>query len=140
MYKRQALNIDHEAGHLRTLEELVHADLLSDFIEMADHLLERGFKDPAAVVAGTVLEVQARKLAAKADIDVSDAKGRPKSFDQLAVDLVKARSLTEADRKLAVAWYGIRKHAAHGEGDKIVTDQVRIMIDGIRAFLPRYPA
>jgi hypothetical protein len=118
----------------------VHADLFSDFIEMADHLLARGFKDPAAVVAGSVLEIHAKKLAAKTDIDVSDAKGRAKSFDLLTADLVKAGSLTEADRKLAVAWYGIRKHAAHGEGDKIVADQVRIMIDGIRAFLPRYPA
>ena len=48
----EALKIDYEAGHLHTLQELVHADLFGDFLEMSDHLLERGFKDPAAVIAG----------------------------------------------------------------------------------------
>jgi hypothetical protein len=43
MYFRQlpgllrALRADYAAGYLRKISELIHADLFSDFLEMADH-------------------------------------------------------------------------------------------------------
>ena len=43
----RALRADYAAGYLATVEELIHADLFSDFLEMAEHLLNQGYKDPS---------------------------------------------------------------------------------------------
>jgi hypothetical protein len=37
-----------EQGYLVSLEQLVSADVFTDFLEMAEHLLEKGFHHPAA--------------------------------------------------------------------------------------------
>jgi hypothetical protein len=60
----------------------VAAEVFTDFIEMAEHLLEQGYKDPAAVVAGSVLEEHLRQLCHKNAIDTvtvdSSGKANPK--------------------------------------------------------------
>jgi hypothetical protein len=43
-------------GWLFTTKGLVSAELFSDFLDMASHLLAEKYKDPAAVMAGSVLE------------------------------------------------------------------------------------
>ncbi len=48
----QALRDDYESGYLSTIVELIHADLFSDMLAAAGHLLAEGSKDPAAVMAG----------------------------------------------------------------------------------------
>jgi hypothetical protein len=58
----QALRDDYESGYLQSVVELVHADIFADFLDMADYLIQQGYKDPAAVVAGSVLEEHLRKL------------------------------------------------------------------------------
>ncbi|KUN81177.1 hypothetical protein [Streptomyces griseoruber] len=40
--------------------ELVHADTHSDYSQRADGLLAQGYKDAAAVITGTSLEVHVR--------------------------------------------------------------------------------
>jgi hypothetical protein len=60
----RALREDLELGYLENVRLLVAADLFSDFIEMAEHLLETGYKDPAASLTGAVLEDGLRKIAA----------------------------------------------------------------------------
>ncbi len=60
-----ALRDDYCAGYLQSVTELIHADLFSDFLEMADHLIEQKYKDPAAVITGSVLEEHLRKLCDK---------------------------------------------------------------------------
>lgn len=48
----EALRQDLKAGHLRALSELLHGEVFSDLLEMADHFATQGYKDAAAVVAG----------------------------------------------------------------------------------------
>jgi hypothetical protein len=43
-----ALRAAYASGNLTTVSELIHADLFSNFIQMAEHLLSEGYKDPAA--------------------------------------------------------------------------------------------
>jgi hypothetical protein len=57
-----ALRDDYAAGNMATVQELIHSDLFSDFLEMADELQGKGYKDPAAVLTGSVLEEHLRKL------------------------------------------------------------------------------
>src|SRR5215213_5859918 len=43
---------DFERGYLWSLNERVHADVFDDFLEMAASLVDDGYKDAAAVIAG----------------------------------------------------------------------------------------
>ena len=56
---------DIENGYLQSFEEIIHGDLFADYMEMAAHLVENGYKDPAAVLAGNTLEVHLRQLCKK---------------------------------------------------------------------------
>ncbi len=134
-----ALRTDYEAGYLRSIEELIHADLFGDFLEMAEELQKKKFKDPAAVIAGSVLEEHLRKLAGRHGVTVLIA-GRPKKADTLNADLVKATIYNKLEQKNVTAWLGLRNDAAHGHFDNYDGTQVELLIQSVRAFLTRYPA
>ena len=51
-----ALKFDYENGYMQSVIELAHADVFADFLSMAEYLLSQGYKDPSAVIAGSVLE------------------------------------------------------------------------------------
>lgn len=62
----QGLRSDVAAGYLRSQRELIHAELFADFLEMSQHLLNEGYKDAAAVIAGSSLEAHLRQLCERA--------------------------------------------------------------------------
>jgi hypothetical protein len=136
----QALRADYAAGRLRGIEELVHADTFSDFLEMAKHLLdEGGYKDAAAVIAGSTMEAHLRSLCAKHNVAVSTANG-PKKASLLNDELANVSAYTKGDQKQITAWLAVRNDAAHGHYAKYQGPQVALMIDGIRDFIRRVPA
>lgn len=135
-----ALRDDYAAGGLLAIEEIVHADLFDDFLDMAVELLSKRFVGPSAVLAGTVLEEHLRKLAARHEIEIVDDRGRPKSADTLGVELRKAGVVTEVQRKSVVAWYAQRTEGAHGRPQNLNDSEVERMIDGVRDFVSRHPA
>jgi hypothetical protein len=47
-----ALREAYESGYLATVGQLLRAEVFADFLEMAEHLLSEGYKDPAAVLIG----------------------------------------------------------------------------------------
>jgi hypothetical protein len=119
---------------------LIHADLFSDSMEMADYLLSGGYKDPAAVLAGSVLEEGLRKLCQKVGISIQDAKGQPKKASVMNDDLVKAKVYGKLEQKNVTAWLDLRNKAAHGDYTAYDKKQVELFIQGIRDFFVRYPA
>ena len=135
----KALLSDIQNGYLRALEEIIHGDLFSDFLEMAGHLVEKGYKDAAAVLAGSTLEVHVRNLCDKHGVATTSA-GKPKNAETLNMDLVKAGTHTKLDQKNLTAWFGLRNNAAHGKYNEYTQDQVRLLIDSIRDFISRHPA
>lgn len=135
-----ALRDDYSLGGLTAVEEIVHADLFDDFLDMANELLSKGFVGPAAVLAGMVLEEQLRKLATKHGIAILDDKQRPKSAETLGVDLRKAGIFTEVRRKSVTAWYAQRTEGAHGHPENLDQGEVERMIDGVRDFVASHPA
>jgi len=137
-----AFKADYEAGRVKKFAGLIQGDLLSDFLEMAAHLAGENYKDAAAVIAGSVLEEHTRKLAEGRGIEVERADGRAHKFETLNAELRKAEPPTysEAERKQLAAWYGLRTDAAHARRDEYTLEEVRLMIEGIRGFLIRYPA
>jgi hypothetical protein len=61
---------DIENGYLRKTANIISAEVFGDFLEMADHLLEQGYKDPAASLCGAVLEDGFRRIAHNRNIEV----------------------------------------------------------------------
>ena len=69
-----AIRQDMEAGYLRGYRGLIQAELFSDFLDRAEHLHEQGYKDPAAVIAGSVLEDHLKKLCLKHNVPMNVQK------------------------------------------------------------------
>lgn len=134
-----ALRDDLQAGWLATVVELVHADTYSDFLGMAETLLDGGYKDAAAVIAGTSLEVHIRSLCGKNSVPI-DANGRPKKADVMNADLKKAGAYSALEQKNVTAWLHLRNSAAHGNYSDYDPKDVAHLIRGIRDFVVKYPA
>jgi hypothetical protein len=135
----RALRDDYEAGYMRTVAELIHADVFADFLEMADELLGKNYKDAAAVIAGSVLEEHLRKLAAVHGVAVESA-GRARKADTINADLVKAEAYNKLVQKQVTASLGLRNEAAHGHYDNYDAAQVDRLVREVRDFMVRYPA
>jgi len=136
----QGLRRAYAANYLGSVEELVHADVFGDFLEMADYLLDGGYKDAAAVIAGGVLEEGIRKLCAKVGIPVTAPDGRPRKANVMNDELAKAPAYGKLEQKSVTAWLDLRNKAAHGQYTEYDRNQVSAYISGIRDFLIRHPA
>jgi hypothetical protein len=135
-----AMRSEIDGGWLFTLRGLVTAEVFADFIDMAEHLLELGYKDPAAVMAGGVLEEHLRQLCVKNGIPVSqekDDKSVPLKADRLNSELTKADVYSKLDQKLVTAWLDLRNKAAHGKYEEYNQGQVGQMILGVTEFMAR---
>lgn len=124
---------------LMRYEELIHADIFSDFLEMASYLLSEGYKDAAAVIIGSVLEEHIKKLCAKHKIFI-DSNGRPKKADTLNSELASVGALTKLDQKNVTAWLDLRNKSAHGKYAEYTQQQVELFLQSVRDFLTRVPA
>ena len=131
-----ALRHDYAAGALAPISDLIRAEVFDDFLEMASHLLDQGYKDPAAVMAGSVLEQHLRTLCDRVGIPTL-ANGQPKKADLLNSELATKSTYNKLDQKNVTSWLGLRNDAAHGHYERYNAEQVRILILGIRDFTAR---
>jgi hypothetical protein len=136
----KALRADYDAGYLQSIIELVQGDIFADFLDMANYLLQQGYKDPAAVVAGSVLEAHLRKLCAKHGIPVVKPDGSPKTANTLNSELAAANIYSKLDQKNVMAWQDLRNKAAHGQYSEYTKEQVTLTLQSVRDFASRYPA
>ena len=135
----KALLFDIQNDYLKNLEETIHGDLFGDFLEMATHLIENGYKDAAAVMAGTTLEVHIRKLCDKHGLATTSGH-KPKKAEALNAELAKEGVYTKLDQKNVTAWLGLRNNAAHGNYSEYTKEQVSLLIDNVKNFITRHPA
>jgi hypothetical protein len=135
----RAMRADYAAGYFTNIAELIHADLFADFLEMSDHLLSQGYKDPAAVMTGSVLEEHLRKLCDKCGIPTITGETSKKA-DLLNAELAAASAYSKLDQKSVTAWLDLRNKAAHGKYSEYTKEQVQMLQDGVRHFMTRYPA
>jgi hypothetical protein len=129
-----------EGGWVFSVKQLISAEIFSDFLEMAEHLLSQGYKDPAAVMIGSVLEENLRQLCSNNEIDIELEKEGSfiaKRADRLNADLVKAEIYTKLDQKAVTMWLDLRNKAAHGKYDEYTREQVELMSQGVTEFLAR---
>ena len=133
---------EFKSGFLQSYTELIHADLFSDFLEMCKHLLDEGYKDAAAVIAGSSLEAHMRQLAQKTNfnIPIVNDDGSHKKAERLNADLAGVEVYSKLDQKNITAWLDLRNKAAHGHYNQYDQQQVRLVLDSIRDFITRNPA
>lgn len=138
-----ALKFDIESGYLQTYEQIIHAGVFSDFIQMANYLLDKDYKDPAAVIAGSTLESHLRKLSKLHGIDLEFEKNGdlfPKKASILNSELTKAGVYNLLDQKSVTAWLDLRNKASHGKYDEYSREQVALFISNLLDFMVRNPA
>lgn len=136
----KALRDDIAAGWLTSLVELTHADTYAGYLEMAEGLQGQGYKDPAAVIAGTSLEVHLKALAAKHGISLQTPNGGPKKMDAVNAELKAAGVYNAIEHKQVTAWLGIRNAAAHGDYGDYDEAAVKGLVEGVGNFAVKYPA
>ena len=135
-----AIQNEIEGGWVFNIKKLISAEIFSDFLEMAEHLLKNNYKDPAAVMIGSVLEENLRQLCSSNEIDIEiekDGVFKPKKADRLNSDLAKAEIYTKLDQKSVTMWLDLRNKAAHGKYDEYSKEQVELMLQGAIEFLTR---
>ena len=132
----EALREDYRAGALAPIQDLIRAEVFDDFLAMTEHLLDAGYKDAAAVLAGGVLEQHLRRLCDRAGIP-TDKDGRPKKADAMNSDLAAQAVYGKLDQKNVTSWLDLRNKAAHGEYDSYSAEQVRIMLTGVQEHVRR---
>lgn len=129
-----------ERGWLTTIKGLISAEIFSDFLEMAEHLLSEKYLHPAAVIIGSVLEEHLRQLCNKNGIVTVETKGgKPiaKRADLLNAELASGSVYNKLDQKMVTAWLDLRNKAAHGKYAEYNQQQVEIMLAGVNEFLSR---
>lgn len=135
----KALLSDIRNGYLRSFEALIHGDVFGDYLEMAKHLVDSGYKDAAAVIAGSTLEAHLKQLCTLHTVPIVIGT-TPKKADVINADLVKAGAYSKLDQKNVTAWLGLRNDAAHGNYTAYDKSQVDLLISGVRDFITRVPA
>src|ERR1051326_3759212 len=127
----KSLRDDIDAGYLRSLSNLISGEVFSDFLDMAQHLLDQGYKDPAASLTGAVLEDGLRRIADNNDITVTDRDDLSSLRDKCAQKQV----FDNLVRQQITAWTTLRNSADHGKFDQYTAQQVGSMISDVRSFL-----
>ena len=122
---------DVERGHLETVRELATAEVFSDFLEQADHLLRNGYSVPAASLACAVLENGLRSLAARQGINVS-ARDNLSSLNHKIGDKGVYTRLRQSQVSV---WIKVRNSADHGRFTELRDSDVADLIKGVRDLL-----
>ena len=129
----KAVGEDLEDGSLTDIRTLVSAEVFTDFLAMAGHLLERGYKDPAASLCGAVLEEGLRRIATNRGIKARERDDLSALNQKLATKGVYTRLV---QRRLAV-WTDVRNAADHGKFSEYSKEDVTEMHTGVSSFLER---
>jgi hypothetical protein len=132
----EALRDDFDGGHLANVRGLIRAEVFAELIGQAQYLLDEGFFQPSAVVAGAVLEDHLRKLCAKHPSITLPNK--PK-LDGMNAELAKAGEYNVLVQKQVTVWADVRNKAAHGKWTEFTRGDVEDMLRGVLRFLTEYP-
>ena len=139
----KACHYELAGGWVFTTKGLVSAEVFSDFLSMAKHLLSENYKDPAAVVVGSVFGEHLRQLCQKNSIPIEWAKPDgsllPLKADAMNAELAKTNVYSKLDQKNVTAWLDLRNKAAHGKYKEYTESQVDLMLRAVSEFIGRTP-
>ena len=119
-------------------ERRAQIDVVSDFMQQAQQLLEAKGIHPAApaVIIGAALEEFLRTWAEKEALGLG---GRKPGLDAYATVLRESDFISKQDYKDITSWGGLRNHAAHGEWQEVSDkNRVALMLEGVNLFMRKY--
>jgi HEPN domain-containing protein len=119
---------DYLGGYFESVKSLIQADVFSNELEQAEELLDKGYYEASAVIAGTVLETYLRELCSKNNIAIG-------KLNKMNDDLAKNGVYNNIIQKQIVALSAIRNSAAHGKKEEFTKEQVKNMIVDIKNLL-----
>jgi len=129
---------DLQSGMLLDFRRLLQAEIFADFIEMAEYLLNEGYKDAAAILLGAVLEDSLRKIATAAGAPTISPNGKPMTIDPLNVAIAKTDTYDALVEKQVTTWADLRNNAAHVKFSKYDDGHVRQMLLFVHKFCADY--
>lgn len=127
----RAVAEDLANGYLFDVKLLIEAEVFADFLEMAKHLVDCGYKDPAASLAGAVLEDGLRRIADSRGVGYKKSDGISALNDALA----KAGAYNKLTQSKIDSWRHIRNSADHGNFGDYTQEDSHTMVVGITEFL-----
>lgn len=108
---------------------LIAAEILTDFVEMAEHLLEQGYHIPAASLAGAVLEEGLRRAVTERGLK---ATGNLESLN----DICKVANIySPMVYKQVKVWIDVRNSADHGLFAEVTNDLVFGFVRDLPGFI-----
>jgi len=130
----RAAREDIEGGYLQKVEMLVSASVFSDFLGMAEHLLDNGYKDPSASLIGAVLEDGLRRICNNNNLTVK-SDDNISSLNQKLADKDIYNRLRQKEIEV---WNKLRDYADHGHFGEYKADDVKNMLAEVGNFLTNY--
>jgi hypothetical protein len=127
----EAVHEDADLGLLRNVRSLLAAEVFTNFLDMAQHLLDEGYHVPAASLAGAVLEDGLRRVAGVKAVELKPMDGAGAISSRLA-QAGAHNSLTQRQLGIAIE---VRDHADHGRFDRISAADVAGMLRIVQAYL-----
>jgi len=121
---------DLKNGFLISFKQIVQAEVFDSELEQAKSLLESGYKNSSAVIAGVVLETAIKELCLNHGIELDRKK-----LTHLNDELAKAGVYNKLQQKQITALADIRNNAAHGDYDQFTKEDVIRMIQDIERFI-----
>ena len=122
---------DFQGGYITSIKNLVQAELFDSELDQARELLSSGYKGPAAVVAGVVLETALK--------DLCDQHSIPNAkLDKMNADIAKLGVYNKLQQKKITALADIRNSAAHGDWQSFTDTEVSEMIRDVENFLANH--
>ena len=121
-----------------SIERKAQIDVVSDFLEQANNLLETKKVHAATptVLIGASLEEFLRNWVEDTGLSIGNQK---KSIDSYAKTLKKAGLIDTQDMKDITSWAGLRNHAAHGNWDEVDDKKkISLMLQGVNLFMRKY--
>ena len=115
------LGFTHEITHILSVE------FFDSVLDQSKELLNKGFKDPAAILGRVVIENTLKDLCERNNIHYADGEGASKYNEKLK----DAAVFTLPQFKLCRTYIETGNDAAHGDFDKYTQEDVKKMLDYI---------
>jgi hypothetical protein len=117
-------------GYLENLSKRLAVEISTDFLSAARDLAEAGEKDPAAVLACSVLEDALKRLASRNGF--SELANQELSV--VANSLLARKVITKTTHASVIGFKTLRNAALHAQWNEVSLEAVRLLI----AFLPTF--
>lgn len=102
-----------ERGYVFELKQLAAAEVEASLMDQAEELLAKNYYQPAAVLAGAVLEQHLRSMCPSYGVNTRSPNGNPLALEGLNVELRKAGAYDTNTQKQITALGAVRNSAAH---------------------------